>query len=308
MKVDKRTLKTVIITVLVTALIVILLMVIGAFKGFKIFIDYQINNLTKTMQAQCLADPLVYREIVIIPTRYTRYNKKLATILWDMGGAVSSSNCKEIPIPAPFNCQHIVYDDKPTMYGQFFWADHERSNVNYACLIFSGTYNATQWKTNMNVDLVTAHELNDTSKDTKIHGGFWSIYRSIREEIWRWLAEHGPRIKWLIISGRSLGGALSTICAFDLATQLQKMKIRLIHYTFASPRVGNPTFAAKFNEIIPNSFRVYNTEDVVVDLPPPIWRDNIYQHVGTVKNSKSFNVNVGNLVDNHIEAYRDPPN
>lgn len=47
------------------------------------------------------------------------------------------------------------------------------------------------------------------------------------------------------MTGHSLGGALSTLCAFDCARRPWRRAPRphLVHYNYGSPRVGNKAFA-----------------------------------------------------------------
>jgi nuclear pore complex protein Nup85 len=47
------------------------------------------------------------------------------------------------------------------------------------------------------------------------------------------------------VTGHSLGGALSTLCAFDCARRSWRGVPRphLVHYNYGSPRVGNKAFA-----------------------------------------------------------------
>lgn len=309
MNLDGRTLRIVLITIVITAFIVIVLLALAAWRGFRIVIDTTINNIVNTVEKQCLDDQINYRGRVFVPSSPHRYNHRLATILWDVAGAVSSSNCKEIEIPPPFNRQHLFVasdGDGPRMFGQAFWSEGEHKK-NYCCLVFSGTYSSSQWNNNLNLNLSSAAHLNGAHTDAQVHSGFVKTYDSIRDEVWDWLEENRWRFRWVIVTGRSLGGAISTLCAYDLARELKRRNIGLIHYTFASPRVGNPVFADDFNQKVPQSMRIYNTEDLVVDLPPPVWRSNTYKHVGRPRNNRPFTSNQGDLVFNHIEAYRELP-
>ena len=54
----------------------------------------------------------------------------------------------------------------------------------------------------------------------------------MRNTLWNWIGEN--KITTLFITGHSLGGALSTICAFDFAD----IKPIIIQYSFAAPRSG----------------------------------------------------------------------
>jgi hypothetical protein len=77
----------------------------------------------------------------------------------------------------------------------------------------------------------------------------------------------------LTICGHSLGGALATLQALDVAAN-SVFKNPTV-YTYASPRTGNPQFASTYNRIVPNTFRIANRIDLVPRLPIP----PVYEHV-----------------------------
>jgi hypothetical protein len=76
------------------------------------------------------------------------------------------------------------------------------------------------------------------------------------------------------VCGHSLGGALATLFALDLAVNTIFKKPAV--YTYASPRTGNPSFASTYNQVVPNTFRIANRVDLVPKLPFP----TDYEHVG----------------------------
>jgi hypothetical protein len=77
----------------------------------------------------------------------------------------------------------------------------------------------------------------------------------------------------LTICGHSLGGALATLLALDVAANTA-FKTPLI-YTYASPRTGGPQFAATYNQVVTNTFRIAGRLDLVPKLPLP----PLYEHV-----------------------------
>ncbi len=77
----------------------------------------------------------------------------------------------------------------------------------------------------------------------------------------------------MTICGHSLGGALATITAFDVAANTPFKNPNA--YTYASPRTGDPFFASAYNKAVPNTFRIANRSDLVPKLPLP----PIYEHV-----------------------------
>ncbi len=132
-----------------------------------------------------------------------------------------------------------------------------------------------------------------------VHHGFLSIYTSCRDVIMNAYL-HVSHKKTLYITGHSLGAALATLHALD-ATNNSSFK-KIIIYTYGSPRVGNPTFARRYNQVLPTTFRIANTDDIIPMLPPrilhcPFTKQVLrYQHI---KNLVSFTIQTGTVKGNH---------
>jgi hypothetical protein len=77
------------------------------------------------------------------------------------------------------------------------------------------------------------------------------------------------------ICGHSLGGALATLLALDVAANTIFKNPTV--YTYASPRTGDNAFTAFYNHMVPNTIRVANRVDLVPKLPMP----PLYDHVST---------------------------
>ena len=56
----------------------------------------------------------------------------------------------------------------------------------------------------------------------------------------------------LALPGHSLGGALATLAAYDLAAELGLSHVQCI--TFGAPRVGNSVFVADYNRHVPDTW------------------------------------------------------
>jgi hypothetical protein len=83
----------------------------------------------------------------------------------------------------------------------------------------------------------------------------------------------------LTICGHSLGGALATLLALDVAANTNVPVFKNpTAYTYASPRTGDPHFANVYNHVVPNTFRIANRIDLVPKLPLP----PLYEHVDTL--------------------------
>lgn len=79
----------------------------------------------------------------------------------------------------------------------------------------------------------------------------------------------------LTICGHSLGGALATLLALDVAANTSPPFNNPAVYTYASPRTGDPAFAAVYNHAVADTTRIANRMDLVPKLPLP----PLYEHV-----------------------------
>ncbi|MGO9193709.1 MAG: lipase family protein [Streptosporangiaceae bacterium] len=80
----------------------------------------------------------------------------------------------------------------------------------------------------------------------------------------------------VVVCGHSLGGALATLLVTDLTANTP---LKPQAWTFASPRVGDAIFAARYGGLSTVSWRIYNQVDVVPYFPVDV-SDN-YQPVTT---------------------------
>lgn len=90
-----------------------------------------------------------------------------------------------------------------------------------------------------------------------------------------------PRIAWkrpvtsLVVCGHSLGGALATLLALDVAVNAAAPFRNPVVYTYASPRTGDSNFATKYAQTISTMYRFVDNVDLVPKLP----MDPPYKHV-----------------------------
>jgi len=115
----------------------------------------------------------------------------------------------------------------------------------------------------------------------------------------------------IVVTGHSLGGALCTLAAFWCKTVAFPDK-EVKCFAFASPRVGNPGFVAKFNELIGNNqngcYRFTHKDDVVPAVPPYFWG---FDHVSNAvfllephkKNYKGLAFDWSEKVDKSVKKY-----
>jgi triacylglycerol lipase len=105
-----------------------------------------------------------------------------------------------------------------------------------------------------------------------------------------------------IVTGHSLGAALTTLFVMENKKK-QKFDITTL-CTFASPRVGNMSFARVFNLLCIASWRIVNSQDLVPKLPPYIPLILDYEHVNTAYEFSSQGMVKPNPVCRHsMETY-----
>eukprot|EP00929_Paragymnodinium_shiwhaense_P079256 TRINITY_DN4124_c0_g1_i1.p1 TRINITY_DN4124_c0_g1~~TRINITY_DN4124_c0_g1_i1.p1 ORF type:complete len:479 (-),score=74.99 TRINITY_DN4124_c0_g1_i1:295-1626(-) len=70
----------------------------------------------------------------------------------------------------------------------------------------------------------------------------------------------------LRITGHSLGAAMAAMFAAHWVSQDSKFRRPLV-YTFGQPRVGNWNWARLYDEMVPDTYRVVNSADIVPHIP-----------------------------------------
>jgi len=246
---------------------------------------------------------VVYRSQVSIPYQNGVYEKSLALALLDIAFNVSNSNCQNIlPLPNPpkFTQQLRIEGVQPisgdiVMFAYIFWDQ----TLQHACIAFTGTKFISEWQSDFQFEQVAPTVLNGYENGVLVHMGIYNIYLSIRDKLWNWWKSNQSWVKTLYITGHSLGGGLSTICSYDFAKVFTNNFP--VHYSFAAPRTGNPDYAQLFNDRLPTSIRVNNTEDLIPQLPLAQQKSYTYEQTG---GNAPFTVSLGSLEENHIQAYQ----
>ncbi|CAL4907831.1 unnamed protein product [Urochloa decumbens] len=106
--------------------------------------------------------------------------------------------------------------------------------------------------------------------EAKVHSGFYSAYHNttLRDGVVRGI--HKTREVYgnipIMVTGHSMGGAMSSFCALDLVVNFGLKDVTLM--TFGQPRIGNAVFSSNFKRHLPNAIRMTNAHDIVPHLPP----------------------------------------
>ena len=148
------------------------------------------------------------------------------------------------------------------------------------------------------------------SEKIKCHQGFYQQYNSVRNDLWaivKMRLEDNDDIEEIFITGHSMGGALTILCAFDLAFNVSNLEgncwklltennffesksyfqqtsdsitkdLRIKSFPIAAPRTGNQAFHNAFEKL-----EQIHCDRLVIDLDqvPKIPRPFMgYKHVG----------------------------
>ena len=144
-------------------------------------------------------------------------------------------------------------------------------------LVFRGTQTQAEWLQNLNAKQIK-YDPSDGLDYGEVHEGFWGLTEKLHPDPVEIAKQLDPTIP-CYITGHSLGAAVATLVAMEIARQVPQLKEQIQLYTFAGPRVGSPNFVKAHSQLIPNSYRIVNLADSV-PLVPPVSLGNSYTHVG----------------------------
>lgn len=183
--------------------------------------------------------------------------------------------------------------------GYFFYS----ARLNMIVVAFTGTYSAPLLKVDLDYDQIDPKSINNYVPNMKIHGGFWKLYCNISNYLYKLIERYANPSTQILLTGISLGGAISTLCLYDLyGRKINNMELKnIIHYSYGSPRLFNTIGADYFNELNMPSYRVVNISDIIPDSPlqiMPINQD--FTHTNT---QIPFDTNYGSYFKNHVDSY-----
>ena len=142
----------------------------------------------------------------------------------------------------------------------YFW--RPLKGQKHAFVVFRGT---SEIKDAIDDIDVRRAELGQDKLGAKVHMGFYSQYMAVRDALMESLTTHEGEFDEVYVMGHSLGGALATLAAPDIATVLPDKRVHC--HTFGSPRVGDDAFVKYFDGKVSSCWRVFNQEDPVRLVP-----------------------------------------
>jgi len=227
------------------------------------------------------------------------FDKNNAAQLLNICWAVSVWCQNNTPLPTIDNFQLLKTFKGWDTFGLCYrniCALYYSKNLNMILVFFAGTVHVSEWFDDFVFSQVNPVNIT-TNVNVLVHCNMYKMYDTLRVDLINQIKSIMNDQTVFVSTGHSLGGALSTICYFDILTN------NVIHnrtlYSFGSPRVGNVEFANILNAE-KTVFRIVNSEDIAVTVPLPVLGSSIYCHFN---NCISFSRNEGAISLNHGDAY-----
>eukprot|EP00261_Vitis_vinifera_P004765 XP_002271065.3 PREDICTED: phospholipase A(1) DAD1, chloroplastic [Vitis vinifera] len=143
-------------------------------------------------------------------------------------------------------------------------------------IAFRGTATGMEWVENLRATL-TSLVGSTNNGGPMVESGFWSLYTSklsscpslqemVRDEIGRVIRSYGDEQLSITITGHSLGAALATLAAYDIATTFDHAPMVTV-VSFGGPRVGNTSFRCQMEKSGTKILRIVNSDDVITKVP-----------------------------------------
>ncbi|PZU99001.1 MAG: hypothetical protein DCF32_19140 [Leptolyngbya sp.] len=155
---------------------------------------------------------------------------------------------------------------------------------NNLILVFKGTQQLSDWKTNLKIRLKEFTVLADQEAvppTGRVHRGFLDAWQSVEKQVVYYLKKWRTPETKLWVTGHSLGGALAAVATISLETQGFEVSGL---YTFGQPRVADWKLVNYMNARMGDRIvRYVNNNDIVPMIPPQIipWvPTRVYGHMG----------------------------
>ena len=130
-------------------------------------------------------------------------------------------------------------------------------------IAFRGTQTQIEWWRNLQATQKKYSDPKTRQEYGKVHQGYLKIVRGqINAALIKAVKQLDPTIP-CYITGHSLGGAVATLSAIEIALQVPEIREQIQLYTYAAPRIGDRDFAQAHSQLIPNSYRIVNLSDSV---------------------------------------------
>jgi len=128
-------------------------------------------------------------------------------------------------------------------------------------------------------DLRTSKHEHPIGRGCAVHTGFWKMYQGIEPEVISAIEKglHDHEVSELVVTGHSLGGALSYLLAIDLLAPSDlelPLGLPLKLAVFGSPRCGNAQMSQLWRELV-NNYRTKNGKESLKEYSVKAYNDGV---------------------------------
>src|SRR5712692_2174233 len=190
-------------------------------------------------------------------------------------GQITADQAKVAAIAAipQFQVQYVKLMAELQTAGNGFGWVVENKQDHTLVVSFRGTVSPDDWLHDL--DAVPA-PYEPVANFGVVHQGFQLVYLAVRNSVLTQLGKATKGFTRLILTGHSLGAAVSELAAPDLLRNAG-LNVQPEVQNFAGPRAGHRDFASIFDVQIDVCFRVVNVWDIVPHVPPTL---ALYEHGG----------------------------
>ena len=259
------------------------------------------NDISECPTPNCILQP---SDIIQTPTVINNeYSKKIAKYSIDLITRIEYSIVTNKSLHQPSGMEIIsLIHNKNTYYSMNnpfvgFIGITNTNNIKTVWIVFRGVFTNSEWIDAINFNQTTYND----NKNVFISKGFMDIFNNIEENIIN-IVKNIDNVDNIIITGHSLGGVLSVLCALQL-DRILNLHISMNVYSFGSPRIGNNEFVRIVNDSRFKTYRINNIADIFTQMPFSIHPNNnggepyIYSDHGILK---IFNNNNKSIRKNHL--------
>ncbi|KAL0379781.1 UNVERIFIED_CONTAM: Phospholipase A(1) DAD1, chloroplastic [Sesamum angustifolium] len=145
-------------------------------------------------------------------------------------------------------------------------------------IAYRGTATCMEWIENLRATLTKLPEdMALGNCQSMVQSGFLSLYTSstgtrqslqdsIRDEISKILTKYADEPLSITVTGHSLGAALATLTAHDIATTFKHAPLVTV-LSFGGPRIGNRNFRSQLEKSGTKVLRIVNSDDPITKVP-----------------------------------------
>ncbi len=299
--------------ILITSLIFILIILV-IILAFVLYINYSVVSYFRSDVAVACSEKETTVPVFESISDLSIYDKKDAlAVLYAAGELTLANGCGDaLIIPQDCTVLDRFYGyDKISNTMQPLGILYLNKNLNMLILIFSGAIRVSEWLDLLTIKQVPPIKLLGYQSGMLVHEGMYEIYTnsienrnqigSMQDNIINAVNKAYVPGMNILVGGHSLGASLAVLVFSDLSQiyDANRSTDGLALYTTGCPRIGNNAFA-KFISQYSNVFRLFNSEDLIPEVPPPIIDDIIYTQF---TKDICFSMNLGAYAKNHTQAY-----